>query len=237
MSEKVKSSSDIDDLETESTDQAPATLAGQHPLSIKGLVIVAGLNIACMVLMVYYFTANQGYSAMASNQSDLAAERLQDSFRLHPKPVVEDKADRVVESLPPVRNQGNVGFGAMTINIASFIPGQDLISVDRPDEPLSWLDEGSSFAETTIARFEEEGDQWVQLGALSHISTARRYWKKLLNDHEALLQRWTPRYVGPNEGGGSLYHLRIGPMAAKVAAKLCKDLKAGGAECFCMNAK
>lgn len=235
MSDKIEKSSDVDDLEVDVDDDSPNFVSDQQPISIRNLVVVAMLNIVCMAFIVYHFKTTQHHSAMASDRPDPGVERLEDSFPLHPKPVTEDHAAGAVDSPLSIRGQGNVGFGAMTINIASFVPGIDVISTDRPDEDGAWKDEGRSLAETPIGRIDTEGDQWVQLGALSRTSTAREYWKKLQSNHEALLQPWTPRYVGPEEVGGSLYHLRIGPMAASAATKLCNDLKADGAECFCIN--
>ena len=72
----------------------------------------------------------------------------------------------------------------------------------------------------------------VQLGALSKEATAMRYWSGLKAQHAALLQGREPRYFGPGDVGGGLYHIRLGPMTSDAAVALCTKLEAEGADCF-----
>jgi cell division septation protein DedD len=75
----------------------------------------------------------------------------------------------------------------------------------------------------------------VQIGALTNDATAKRFWSRLEKRHAALLEGKGHRIFGPAEVGGSLHHLRIGPMTEEGAAGLCAELQAEGVDCFEMR--
>ncbi len=73
---------------------------------------------------------------------------------------------------------------------------------------------------------------WVQLGAMSNEAAARRYWSDLKSRYAATLEQKEARYFGPDDVGGSLHHVRIGPMERVSAAALCHELQAKNVDCF-----
>lgn len=73
---------------------------------------------------------------------------------------------------------------------------------------------------------------WVQLGAMSNEAAARRYWSDLKSRHGATLEQQEARYFGPDDVGGSLHHVRLGPMERASAVALCRELQAKSVDCF-----
>ena len=68
------------------------------------------------------------------------------------------------------------------------------------------------------------------------MATATTFWATLQQKHERHLASLEPVYVTPDVAGGKLYHLRVGPLSASKAEKLCMTLKERGADCFCVTA-
>jgi cell division septation protein DedD len=73
---------------------------------------------------------------------------------------------------------------------------------------------------------------WVQLGAMSGMDTARSFWATLRTRHGGLLGPHQPSILGPDQFGGRLYHLRVGPLPSNAATDLCSGLQQAGGDCF-----
>lgn len=180
--------------------------------SILGMALVSAINIGCVVFIAFHYTTHAN----------------------EPGPTVEIK-------LPP----GNVSletsafnFLAIASNTAQASPHNPgmAVATELPEPgmtPSSTEDEPAPDPEMTAANEEQH---WVQLGALSKIATARSYWSRLQKSHTDLLNAHQPSFVGPDQVGGSLFHIRVGPLAAEQAAGLCSDLQQAGTDCFCIAA-
>lgn len=73
---------------------------------------------------------------------------------------------------------------------------------------------------------------WVQLGAMSNEGAARRYWSDLKSRYATTLEQQQARYFGPDDVGGNLHHVRLGPMERASAVALCRKLQAKSVDCF-----
>jgi len=201
--------------------QSPSSERGRLAPSVLGLSIVSGLNVICLAFMVYHF---------ASHPSDPAAEAAEPSAGMS---LAEADNLGAANSI-----FGNVDFAPMSELIVSVASG----TPKSPQEPAHQQENGS-MTPATISRMaaapypttDRRSGSWVQLGALSHAATAVQYWTVLKERHATLLQNSEPHYVGPDDVGGSLYHIRIGPMANDAATGLCNKLEAEGADCFCVR--
>jgi len=207
-------------------------------LSIRGLVAVSVLNIIGLAFIVYHFATEHHQAGGAEIRSVLASSMEMVGVPMRPNLDKEDSWRKSAETSSVGVESGNVGLApaaGMTINIASYIPNIEMVTVEQPTSLLTQSDQRGSLADVMNGDLSGKGEHWVQLGALSNVSTARQFWGKLRNKHGSLLQSWTPRYVSPSDEGGRLHHLRVGPMQASAAEELCDALKAGGADCFCMS--
>ena len=240
MSGKVNSSSDSDGLEVENDAKASVSPPDHGPVSFRAMTIVSSLNVICLTLIVYYFSSNhQGNSGLDAG-SHVTNQLMTTDYPLEPRPIVDDVETGTTKNSSPAESiPGNIGLapaGSMIIKIASQINNIEMIETEQT-ALLTAFGRADGIAEPN--RESDPGDElrhWVQLGALSKESTARSYWSELRSRHGHLLQSWKPRYFSPNEiGKGSLYHLRIGPMAAPAADRLCRSLQADGADCYCID--
>lgn len=180
--------------------------------SILGMALVSAINIGCVAFIAFHYTTHADETG----------------------PTVEIK-------LPP----GNVSLEKSAFNFLTIASNTAQAAPHDPDMeaaaelpapgviPSSTGDEPAPDPKMTAATEEQH---WVQLGALSKIATARSYWSKLQKNHTSLLNAHQPNFVGPDQVGGSLFHIRIGPLAAVQAAGLCSDLQQAGTECFCIAA-
>ena len=202
--------------------------SGRQPSSILGLSIVSALNVASLGFIVYHFIVHP-------SEPERASDRL---------PVTSD----VEIAEPPGLTQatiatspnalGNVELARVPKHIISIALGLDLMDRERDDRRAN-ISLASENLEDPHGVRDKDADEpyghWVQLGALSKEVTARRYWSGLKQQHRSLLREREPRYFSPTEVGGSLYHIRLGPMAGDAAAGLCERLEAEGADCFCVS--
>jgi hypothetical protein len=240
MSDKVNSSSHSDGPGGETGASALISPSGHRPISIRVLISVSLLNVICLALIVYNFSSNHQANSDLGSDSNATSQLVSTDYPLEPRPMVDDvEADTIRNSSRPSSNSGNIGLapaGPMIIKIASHINHIEMIE----NEEIA-LRQASERANDVAGPNQElePGDElrhWVQLGALSRESTARSYWKKLRSRHDHVLRSWEPRYFSPSDiGKGSLYHLRIGPMAAPAADRLCQNLQADGADCYCIR--
>lgn len=209
--ETISSPPSADGEASQATDDNAHEASPSSPAStrsILGMGVVSALNVTCLLFFAYHFTTHDDEPAIAA---------------------------------PLELRSGNVSFEPVSgqlLTIASHVEQARLnngettvekIVAARSTPPILAQSNGST--ETT-----ELAVHWVQLGALSKIATARSYWHKLLRDHNDLLSLYKPSFVGPDQVGGSLYHVRVGPLPAAEAATLCSDLQQTGADCFCASA-
>ena len=109
---------------------------------------------------------------------------------------------------------GNIDFAPtseLVISVASGIEPEGNLSNQEVNDTTFPAAKNRS---TSLSQRKEEKvpQYWVQLAALSNIDTAERVWSDLKKRHAALLSDRQARYFGPEDIGGSLYHIRIGPM-------------------------
>ncbi|MGI9501711.1 MAG: SPOR domain-containing protein, partial [Geminicoccaceae bacterium] len=134
---------------------------------------------------------------------------------------------------------GNIDFAPMSELVVSVASGIEKASGDMSDQQAMNTPPARTTRSAALTSPGDERDprSWVQLAALSDMDTAERVWSSLKERHTALLSDRKPRYFGPDEVGGSFYHIRIGPMATDAAMTLCDALEAEGADCFCIYPK
>lgn len=195
---------DYSDLSPPSADGDPSAIDERKALpappastssnrSIMGLSLVSALNISCLIFIAHHFTTHD-------NEPGWTGE-----VKLR---------------------SGNVSFEPASANllaIASHIqPTSVMHEVSRVEEirttstALSALD-GKVRGDPAPQHGTKEAkgpEHWVQLGALSKIATARAYWSTLQKNYAGLLGSYQPVFVGPDQVGGSLHHIRLGPLAA-----------------------
>jgi hypothetical protein len=202
---------------------------GRRQASVIGLSVVSALNIICLAFVAFHFVGHEdqtGRSELSEPLSPMPRRPLQ-------------LPQQEALPAPPAGSVGvlgNIDFAPMTQRVIAIASGfdEDISSTLEPSSP------------TTLAALPQEPTEridtmttdpksWVQLGALSRETTARSYWSSLAKKHKSLLDGWPPRYFAPDTVGGSLYHLRVGPMAPDQAAKLCNGLKSAGTDCYCIG--
>ncbi len=192
--------------------------------SILGLGLVSVLNVGCVAFIAYHFATHR---------------------------------EEPVHAQPLELRPGNVSFESASshlLAIASSIEqtspaeaaAETLIDLPMPFEPAPMPvvpqseDDAAAAAEPDATGTESTKStptqHWVQLGALSRMATARSYWSKLQDNHDDLLGSYQPNFIGPDQVGGSLYHIRVGPFEENAARDLCLDLQQAGSDCFCLKA-
>ena len=73
----------------------------------------------------------------------------------------------------------------------------------------------------------------VQVGAHKSHTEALAIYADIQQKNPKLLGNYPPLVQKTSVGGGTMYRLRVGPIANKSEAyKLCGDLKAQGTDCF-----
>ena len=73
----------------------------------------------------------------------------------------------------------------------------------------------------------------VQVGAHKSQTEALAIYADIQQKNPKLLGNYPPLVQKASVGGGTMYRLRVGPIANKSEAyKLCGDLKAQGTDCF-----
>lgn len=190
---------------------------GKSP-SVIGLALVSALNIACVAFIVFHNTTHDNDSVATGE-----VERRAGNISLEPtKASLLAIASRIEGEILPAE------ASAAELTVASLPPDIDPVWTTATNSPIA----GSKKANATDA---EETQRWVQLGALSDPETAHSYWAKLQKKNKELLSDHQPTVVGPDQAGGSLYHLRVGPLAAVHAGHLCQDLQQAGQDCYCIG--
>jgi len=197
-----------DERETQPTSQPLVS----SPRSILGLGLVSILNIGCVAFIAFHFTTHADDSAQA------------EQIKLRPGNISLEPAPAYLLAIPSqFERSGPKNAKRTEDEMMPSVPVQASLS----EEPRSKSDKKSEMA----------SNYWVQLGALSKIETARSHWTKLQEKHNGLLASYQPKLVGPDQVGGNLHHLRIGPLPAELATDLCENLKHAGADCFCVAAE
>ncbi len=206
-----------------SSDAIESPTADSDRRSTLGLFVVSFLNIGCILFVSYHFF-NDGDEPGYSQPLSLRAGNI---------------------SLEPA--------SSIVLPIASAFDlsgTQGPTSAERPDTALTAAASEHSES-TTLAMLtpplsastepsiadpvQAPEDHWVQLGALSKTATAHGYWQKLRKNHIGLLGTFEPTIVGPDQLGGSLHHLRVGPFTARSAVDLCTALQEADTDCFCIT--
>lgn len=203
--------------------EAPEEGSGRLSRSVLGLSIISGLNVLCLAFMIFHF---------AGRSDDPVAEAAEPSANAA---MIGAESPRTAFGV-----FGNIDFAPMSELVVSVASGIDGASGDgsdqRAQDTTSPVRTARSSASADPSE-EQDSQSWIQLAALSNMDTAERVWTDLKERHAALLSDRKPRYFGPDDVGGSLYHIRIGPMATGAAMGLCDELEAEGADCFCVRPK
>lgn len=195
---------------------------GRKAPSTLGLLIVSGLNVICLAFIIYHFADHPKKMESAAFELTVAAR------------------DSLTATMPERARPlgGNIDFALLSTDVVSIASGIDYKGKESAEKPRDKGNTGSETASPTSlieTNDDESREHWVQLGALSEERTARRYWSVLQERHAPLLQNHEPGYFSPLDVGGSLYHIRLGPMTGDVASELCDRLQAEGADCFCIS--
>lgn len=204
---------------------APSAHA-RRSASVLGLSLISGLNIVCLVFLVSHFVGHQ----------DKSVQMPIDNKRAEIEGV--DRTPPNTEIVAASKSQGHSPGLADTSGNIEFAPASKLVlsiasGIDTSIQATANQERRETSSRPTPS--EPNTEHWVQLGALSKQLTATSYWSNLKKRHAALLQNQTPRYFGPNEVGGSLFHIRLGPMPRDHAEGLCDKLRTDGADCFCVH--
>ena len=198
--------------------EPPSKGADRRLPSVLSLAIVSGLNVICLAFMVFHFASHSEQTAVAN--VNLAANATQ---KMPEQPVSGHTANSVV---------GNVDFAVTSKRLISIASHVDTNNDNKPVDRA-----GSDEITDRVGRGgpSEPIGTWVQIGALSEMATAERYWSSLKKNQTSLLNDQEPRYFGPDDVGGSLYHIRLGPMTNEAADRLCSRLESNGVDCYCIR--
>ncbi|MEM7042403.1 MAG: SPOR domain-containing protein [Pseudomonadota bacterium] len=222
--------SDDSGIDEQHAGQPSSGTAHKSP-SIFSLLLLSILNIVCLALVTHHFTAHANHPTPKYEMRSVVHE-----MQLAPTSPQMAKVEPVPES--STDPTGNIELAMVSRHVLQVASGFDPPQVPSAKRlqvgsgELSELEPSERELSTGAMRAPAH---WVQLGALSKEATARRFWSGLKTSHAALLRDRTPRIFGPAEVGGSFYHLRVGPMPDGAADRLCKELNAAGADCFCIG--
>ena len=220
----------------ETSNRLPRQNHERRQVSVIGLSIVSALNIVCLALVAFH---HLGHGSNA-NQS-AANDRSGTPETLNPIPPRLSSPSAIGSDNPhPVGSVGvlgNIDFAHVEQRIIAIASGVEEATLPSSEIDLRWSSaeragQQADFITTEMPK--TDSGFWVQLGALSKETTAKSYWSHLSKKHAGLLNGQTPRYYGPDDVGGSMYHLRVGPMASDQAEWLCESLQSEGADCFCV---
>jgi hypothetical protein len=209
----------------------------RRSVSVIGLSIVSALNIACLAFVIFHFVGHEGGGSLSP-----AGDRMATTDPVSPMPLrpiaatVSGAHDR--QAIESIRALGNIEFARtsrLAIAIASGVDETPLPASSQPSRGTPQLSKAQPGATHELHAKNDVPGHWVQLGALSKEATAHSYWSHLRKKHKTLLDGQTPQYFGPDAVGGSLYHIRLGPMTAGEAEGLCKKLLSDGADCYCVR--
>ncbi|MEZ5933123.1 MAG: SPOR domain-containing protein [Alphaproteobacteria bacterium] len=203
----------------------PTSASRRCAPSTLGLAVVSVLNALCLAFVLYHLAHHPAQSARA--------------------PVLPPVAAGAVPAAPAVERQqaslilrpGNIDFAPMSPSVVTLASGIDAAEgsfTGRDEQGPPEMVAATPSPPAAPSREARTLQHWVQLGALSNEATARRFWSRLEERHATLLEGRAPRILGPADVGGSLHHLRVGPMTEEGAAGLCAELKAEGVDCFCI---
>ncbi|MGI9419860.1 MAG: SPOR domain-containing protein [Geminicoccaceae bacterium] len=193
--------------------------SSRRSVSILRLSFVSGLNVLSLAFLAYHFAGHP----------DKAASRPAD-----PPPLDDALMTAALAGESASGNVDLVPASRLVLNIASGIAATESEDQRQSGEQPMTLAAPSTDASSMTAGNNPDRGHWVQVGALSKEPAARRYWSGLKRRNAALLGRQEPRYFSPSEVGGSLYHIRLGPMSTEAASQLCDQLTFKGADCFCL---
>ena len=207
-------------------DGSPSAGSRRTPPSIFGLLIVSGLNVISLGFIAYHFAGHPDEPAEPSLGRP-AASNVAGVTALPQMPIDAEAKQE------PLGNIELAPAPKRILGIASHIEALERASdCQRKACASVMLAAASRLTKTANDNPGKAPEHWLQLGALSNETTAMQYWSRLETRHAALLQGREPRYFGPGDVGGSLYHIRLGPMTGDAAAALCRELEASGADCF-----
>ncbi len=210
----------------------------RRSVSVIGLSIVSALNIACLAFVVFHYIGHE--NAATQSPPDLHTASSEPISPMPRRPVVTPK--NVAENqnaTSTIGVLGNIGFAPTSKRVISIASGIDDIPLppsEPPAQKLAAHSDDSKVKSDTLETAKIDAGAWVQLGALSTKATATSYWAHLAEKHRAILDgQASPQYIGPETVGGSLFHIRLGPMNDAEAEKLCEQLQSDGADCFCIR--
>ena len=207
------------------SDGSPSCGHGRRSPSVLGLSIVSGLNVVSLAFLAYHFAGHPDETTSPPAEQP-AANGLMVATPSLPRSDVVGTSETA---------RGNVDLLPSTKRIISIASGFDIENDERDDRQEGGPTTPAAAVAAGVvrsAKSDMQSEHWVQLGALSKETTARRYWSGLKQRHAALLRGREPRYFGPEDVGGSLFHIRLGPMDGDAAADLCEALTAKNADCF-----
>ena len=223
----------------ERSEGEPSSRPHRKSPSTLVLAVLSVLNFAALAMLIHHFASSPDGPAPAAIRQvashDMQLAPVPSAPPPSPEPSAQPPMDRISQNGDITRAAGNVDLAPAARHVLLIAAG----IADPPDRsPVKLQPDETDDTEETAAVVPPSSahspGHWVQLGALSKTATASRYWSSLKRSHATLLRDRTPRIFGPDDVGGSLYHLRIGPMADEAAASLCMKLAAEGADCFCV---
>ena len=197
-----------------------ATTARSIRPSFLGLGLVSALNIGCIAFIAYHFSTEHHepvYAQSLDTRPEQAAIEPTSSQLLSiVSSVAQANAEEELAKSEEIESSFDVSPGTPLQTIEEEAPAE---------EQVAKLSTPSDTEMVVTSEYQE--DHWVQLGALSKVATARSYWDKLKLNHPELLDQRQHEIVGPEEAGGKLHHLRVGPLDAGSAESLVPGAAGG----------
>ncbi len=215
-----------DEITSKANEDETAT-ASSNRWSLLGLGLVSVLNIGCIAFVAYHFSSDRTEPAHAQPLS------------LRPGNVaLEPASSKILPVASAIEQTAKRSSGSPADQVAgnfSIQPGPS----SSDNQEMAGLTEPSGMGGPFKAQASpaDETVHWVQLGALSKTATANSFWEKLRKSHATLLHSHQPSIFGPDQVGGSLYHLRVGPLNIEAAEDLCSALQEAGTDCFCIDSE
>jgi len=204
--------------EGEDNTSSPAE-SDRRPPSILALAFVSGLNVICLAFIAFHFASHSDEERTTS-----ASAAIADTQEMPSLPSMQTETTDAV---------GNIDFAPTSKRLTSIASYVDMIDdepiIDQENDPIPAT--GVAGRGGPVAAL----GSWVQVGALSEEETAKHYWSDLKKRYVSLLEGQDPRFFGPDDVGGSYFHIRLGPMTEDAAEELCDRLETKGVDCFCVR--
>lgn len=253
MSDHADSSPSPSDDANPTAGESLASLASSRT-SILGLSVVSLINLGCIAFIAFHYywrddqpLATETVDLRAGNVKfePVSANLITIASHVEPaSPLLQASAtDQVVPSATGILVTvlpDDIAPEPLDSDETLFTPLENSPSSPAEIAETTTPVNADSISDETAQPASEESDltaartarSWVQLGALSNAETAHTYWKKLRDSNKGLLGHHQPVIVEPEQAGGSLYHLRVGPFDERRARNLCLGLEEAGVDCF-----